>query len=262
MKTSIEKIRALSQEEFEKLINYIDIEKLRKLTVDNAMEFPKDSKYYMSLARRGVFWSGNSLSDDKFRQFYTSVIYFKKDVRLEPDFFIEFLDEYTESDDKYKSNKTIWKIYAKLFDEIENSDNYIDDDNTIEIDEDVKEESSKQIEELRNEYENKIKELNELLSKKNKEIDRLNKELKDKDKSMEVKYINKRASIISKVSSMNYANGLTKIIETNKLKSTSDIKKYLDECLVKNLELSKNNDFSKLNDALTYEYLLSSLLEE
>lgn len=261
MKTSIEKIRALSQEEFEKLINYIDIEKLRKLTVDNAMEFPQDSKYYLSLAGKGVFWSGNSMPDDKFRQFYTSVIYLKKDVRLEPDFFIEFLDEYTGSDENYKTNKTIWKIYTKLFDDIDSSDNYIDD-NALELDEDVKEDNSKQLEELKNEYENKIKELNELLSKKNKEIDRLNKELKDKDKSMEVKYINKRASIISKVSSMNYANGLTKIIETNKLKSNSDIKKYLDECLVKNSELSKNNDFSKLSDALTYEYLLSSLLEE
>ena len=260
MKTSIEKIRALSKEEFEKLINYIDIEKLRKLTVDNAMEFPKDSKYYLSLVGKGVYWSGNSMSDDKFRQFYTSVIYYKKDVRLEPDFFIEFLDEYTESDDKYKSNKAIWKIYAKLFDDIDSSDNCIDDDN-VELDEDIQD-NSKQIEELRNEYESKIKELNELLRLKNKEIDRLNKELKDKDKSMEVKYINKRASIISKVSSMNYANGLTKIIETNKLKSTSDIKKYLDECLVKNSELARNNDFSKLSDALTYEYLLSSLLEE
>ncbi len=261
MKTSIEKIKALSKEEFEKLTNYIDIEKLRKLTVDNATEFPKDSKYYLSMVGKGVFWSGNSMSDDKFRQFYTSVIYYKKDVRIEPDFFIEFLDEYTNSDDKYKSNKAIWKIYAKLFDEVDNSDNYIDDNNTLELNEDSQN-NSKQIEELKNEYENKIKELNELLSKKNKEIDRLNKELKDKDKSMEVKYINKRASIISKVSSMNYANGLTKIIETNKLKSNSDIKKYLDECLVKNSELARNNDFSKLSDALTYEYLLSSLLEE
>lgn len=259
MKTSIEKIRQLTKEEFERLINYIDIEKLKTLTSDNAINFRKDSKYYLSLTEKGVFWRCNSKSDEKFRQFYTSVIYSKKDVYIEPDFFLDFLDEYSNDDKKYQNNKTIHKIYAKLFDDI---DNYVDDYDSIEIDAEESEEHSLELEEQKKEYNKKVEDLNDLLVSKDKEINRLKKELKDKEISINTKYINKRADIASDISNINYVNGLTKIIESNKLKSESEIKKYLDECLVKNTELARNNDFQKLSELLTYEYLLSSLLED
>lgn len=119
MKTSIEKIRELSLEEFEKLINYIELDKLTKLLMENALNLPTTSNYYISpKGRKGVFWVGGSFTgkNNKVRAFYTSVIYLNKDVHIEPNFFLEFLDEYSELDEKYKKNSGIYKIYSKLFD--------------------------------------------------------------------------------------------------------------------------------------------------
>ncbi len=263
MKTSIEKIRELSNDEFYALIKYLNQNELKELIITSAQNFPKSSKYYLSKEAKGAYWRLYKIYDlkgEKLFKAYESIIYLNKDVHIDPTFFIDYLDEASESSDEYKKITKILLIFKKLFDGIEIDESSIED--TFEETKPSDDEFNKKIEELEENAKRKEKELQDQIDELSKDNKRLAKELQDQKNKEKNQTIKEKAEIAFKVSNEGYNKGFSRVLDTKAFKSDQDIKVYLIELLKKNLEVVNNNDYTALSELVTYEYLLSKILED
>lgn len=263
MKTSIEKVRELDNDEFYALIKYLDQDELKELIIKSSQDFPSTSRYFLSKDAKGAYWKVNKLYDlkgDKIYKLYESIIYSNKDVHIDPTFFIDYLDKASESSDEYKKITKILLIFKKLFDGIEVDESLVEESEEEPISNN--DEFNKKIKELEDNAKNKEKELLDKIEELSKDNKKLNKELNDQKNKEKNQTAREKADIASKVSAQAYTKGFSKILDTKAFKSNQDIKAYLIELLKKNLEVVNKDDYTALSELVTYEYLLSNIMED
>lgn len=262
METNIERVRALSEEEFDLLLNLLNIEQLGKILEAQAPGFSKNSQYHKSKMGSGTFWRGfrpGAIPSKKIVGAYKKIVY-DKSSKEDCDFFIKLINKLSEegalSEEDFKNDSKLYKLYTTLF--------------GLECDEKI----VKKIDDFNN--------VLDKIDKKHKdEIEDLNKQIKSLEETIEslqeahAKYVKEKDDEINELKK-NYNSIKQNIIENisressaeefstkyNKFKNDNEIKEYLKKQLDNNLKLYKEKKYLALADELTFEYIIASLLGE
>ncbi len=263
---SIEKIRSLTEDEFDKLLDFLETNNLRGILKLQSANLPRNSKYYNGISGKGIFWKGfrnDSIPDNRVKKFYIDEIY-HNNTNLDCEFFVDILNKFYGEESKfykeetYKKNTTEYQIFAKLYGleiDTEKFDNLQEIDKLKkELDEKTKEKDIK-IKELESYYQNKLDEQKKEFENKISKINEENKDLSLKLQKFKDKILN---NIISESNLDEY----TRISNDVTTYDASKIKEYLNQKFENNLKFLKQNKLEDLSKELTLEYIIVELLGE
>lgn len=262
METNIERIRALNEEEFELLLNILDIELLGKILEMHAQWFSNNSPYHKNKMVSGTFWRGfrpGAIPPKKIIGAYKKIVY-DPSSKEDCDFFVELINKVSEDgglrEEEFKKDSKVYKLFTTLFglecdEEIVKK---LDDFNQVL--EDIDEKHKKEIEELNDQ----IKNLQETIDVLQENHSKYVKEKEDEINELKKNYNSIKQNIVENISRESSAEELS--TKYNKFKNDNEIKDYLKKQLDNNLKLYKEKKYLALADELTFEYIIASLLGE
>ncbi len=265
MELIFDKIKELTQEQFEALLDFIGYENLRSALIEQAGSFPKTSPYYLGSKFTGQIWQGfrkDKIPSNRVKKFYVDEVY-KSKLNLKTDFFkkvienrISKLDEFTESfifncDTNLRS--TLCVLYGVQINE--ETEKHLSEINEI------KKNYEKKVNELKNEYEKQIINLKEEAYSQKQEYEIIIKDLNSRLESINKENRVNVCELFKKIIDYSINKDLSSSINSLNLENENDVKKYLKKSFNRNLTQLDSSDYSNLANELTIQYIITKIME-
>ncbi len=265
MELIFDKVKELTEEQFEALLVFIGYDSLKKALIDCAGSFHRNSPYYLGARTTGTFWSGfrkEKIPANRVKKFYMDEV-FKEKTNLNTTFFknvilskVSKIENFSESfilecDNVLRS--TLCLLYdIEINEETEKHLNKINE---------ILKENENKINELKKSYENQIEKMIDEIHSQKQDYEKIIKDLKKQIEKINKQNIANNTNLLKRVMDYTSDKGLSARINSLNLEDEKSVKLFMKESFNNNLKELDLSDFTKLANELTIQYIITKIME-